>query len=195
MIGPRCQPFSPYVLAFCRYRYRDSSCVANPVTPVSIGDSGSISPAGGSLKPVMVPPKCPQFQGPIRARHETCVELLVEGRSAGAGITRERLHLDGDAKISSFNLGPPPPSLAAASLWQTRGDLNRFRTHSPAGARRGGLKSFTYPHQSCSQPAGEIRASRGPGRNTPPAGLQRARDPPGRPCRSGCASCGHRCGR
>jgi hypothetical protein len=49
-----------------KYRYRDSNCVANAVTPVfirvfrSIHQLGELGAAGGSPKPVTMPPKCPQ---------------------------------------------------------------------------------------------------------------------------------------
>jgi hypothetical protein len=88
---PRLLPFAQqktlYLEGFCEYRYRDSNCVANPVTPVFIGFLGPISPAGGSwgqaetghAAPKM-PPALPPVSRPDSSRPETPVEVLLEAR-------------------------------------------------------------------------------------------------------------------
>jgi hypothetical protein len=56
------------------YRYRDSNCVAHPVTPVFIGVFGSILPAGGSWgQPETghaAPQNAPSFAPSLEARFE-----------------------------------------------------------------------------------------------------------------------------
>ena len=92
---------TPVNTGVLKYRYRDSNCVAHPVSPVFIGVFGSISPVGGCwgqpetghAAPKM-PPVLPPVSRPDLRRPETHVEALLGRRCSGRRIRPARILLD-----------------------------------------------------------------------------------------------------
>jgi hypothetical protein len=122
-----------------RYRYRDSNCVANPVTPVFIGVFGPISPVGGSWgqpetghaapkMPPALPPVPAQYFEPLRGPGATTPGANL--RLALDRVSRP-VHLD-DQRRDLRLQARPSPTLSGLPARAVRGEPNRFRTRSPA---------------------------------------------------------------
>ena len=115
---------TPVNTGVLKYRYRDSNCVARPAIPVFIRVFASVSPAGGSWgqpETGHAAPKMPPVLSPVSRRYFEASRNL-EGSTPGGPLRPAFGRVAGcfistlSAKISSFSLGPPPPSLAAALL-------------------------------------------------------------------------------
>jgi hypothetical protein len=153
--------------------------VVHPANPVFMRIFGQISPAGLEARF--------QLHGEPRGSARRPALRPAPDRSRAPLTSRQ-------TPRSPASILAPSPTLAGnCPATPEHSELNRFRSRSP-GAAWAASPPSRCQHQSRSDPEGGLKP-----RPAPVEVLlklpQRVRDPPGRPCRSGCRWYAHRCGR
>ncbi len=156
-IGPRldraASRFCGDLKDFCEYRYRDSNCVAHPVTPVFIGVFGFVSPAGGGWgqpgtghaapkMPLVLPPVSGRYFEPPRNPGGSTPGATL--RPALDRVARP-FHLHAEHQDLQLQSRASPTLAGGCPAMADRGERIDSGLVHPLGARGGGLTPVRLP--------------------------------------------------